>query len=232
MTSPRSIAENRGRLASSDFEGGAVNRPAMISAIGPAELCERDGVIDPRVAFGIAQLPADHSDQSSVESRQRPAGGAGIVRHGVDDIDRSFVGGAIRAPAGREPGAGRDHAVDDGDRLISGGHLEHVAERQDARSGRGVGNVPQIEEGKLEVVAFDLEHGQVAAGIPLEELRRKAAAVVEHDADVAAVEQMAPDRHDVPVGRDEQTGAVTLEIVNAAGAENLDHFRQRRVQSV
>ena len=97
--------EMRG-LASSDFGGGGVKRPAMISPIGPRSCAERDGVVDPRVAVGVAQFASDHADQPAVERGQRPAGRAGIIRHRIDDIDRPFVGGSDTRRAARRAGPG------------------------------------------------------------------------------------------------------------------------------
>ena len=74
-----------------------------------------------------------------------------------------------------------------------------------------------------QVVAVDLEDGQVKLRFGPEDLAFELAAVVQDDRHRLIVEDVAPDGDEMPLGRDQKPGAVGVQPADAAGPENLRH---------
>ena len=71
---------------------------------------------------------------------------------------------------------------------------------------------------------FYLQHRQIPHRVSLEELAEKRRPSFSTTLTSPLSRRWSPDGHDVPAGRDEQAGAVALEIVNAAGAVDFTTF--------
>src|SRR5436190_22673994 len=75
-----------------------------------------------------------------------------------------------------------------------------------------------------QILAVDLENGNLGARVHAEELRGDLMAIVEIDRDHVAVEHVAPDREDMAFAANQKPALIRLQTAKTAGAEDLDNF--------
>ena len=83
--------------------------------------------------------------QPAIVIRECASGGAGVIRHRVDDVHGALVGGLEDAAARFQTWLAGYDAVQHAGRLVAGGHAKQIAEGQHARARFGRGGRRQFE---------------------------------------------------------------------------------------